>query len=122
MLYETLSQPKILIIFILVGIISGICFDVGNFVKFLFSNKKIFNHILDFIETILILFIVFISNLYFNYGCIRLYPILVFVISFWIERITIGKIVAKFYLKCYSLLIKLRNKIWRKNDKTNQTN
>lgn len=122
MLYETLSQPKLLLFFLLTGFISGFIFDIGNFIKFLFSNKKISNIILDFIETFLVLFFIFNINLKINYGVIRFFPIFIITFIFWLERITIGKIVAKTYLKCYSLLIKFTKYIWRKNDKTKKNN
>ena len=123
MLYETLNQPKLLIIFIIVGFGCGLVYDIGNFIKFLFNNKKIANVILDIIETSVVLSVVFIVNLNFNYGQIRLFPILIFLIFFVIERYTIGKIIAKIYISCYNLLTKLNKKIWSKlkHDKTNKT-
>lgn len=124
MLYETLNQPKLLVIFLLVGFFCGIIFDLGNFVKFLFGNKKLPSFLLDFIQTSISLIIIFYVNLNYNYGQIRLFPFLVFLTTFSIERFTLAKIVAKFYLSCYNYIIKLNNKIWskRKNDKTNKTN
>ena len=123
MLYETLNQPKLLIIFIIVGFGCGLVYDIGNFIKFLFNNKKIANVILDILETSVVLSVVFIVNLNFNYGQIRLFPILIFLIFFVIERYTIGKIIAKIYISCYNLLTKLNKKIWSKlkHDKTNKT-
>lgn len=122
MLYETLKQPSLLIAFIIAGICSGIIFDIGNFIKFLFSNKKFPSIIIDIIQTSFIIFVEFIINLKYNYGQIRLFPIFIFLIFFTIERLTLGKIVAKFYSSCYNNLIKLICKMWRKkqNDKTNE--
>ena len=124
MLYETLSHPTLALIFLLVGIVGGLIFDVGNFIKFLFANKKIPAIIIDFIQTCVCLFIIFIVNVKVNYGIIRLFPYLLFLTSFFIERITIGKVIAKFYLKCYNLLTKLNSKLWSKlkNGKSNKGN
>ena len=124
MLYETLSQPKLFFIFLILGILGGFVFDVGNYIKFLFNNKKISNTILDIIEISICLFLIFICNLKFNYGLIRLFPILIFTLSFSIERITLGKIIAKFYLSCYNMFNKINKRLWGKlkNDKTNKTN
>ena len=124
MLYETLHHPKLLIIFILTGLSLGLLFDIGNFIKFLFSNKKIPSIIIDFIQTSISLLYLFMVNLKYNYGSIRLFPILIFFLSFSIERLTIGKIVAKFYLSCYNLLTKFNKRLWSKikNGKTNKTN
>lgn len=123
MLYETLNQPSILLIFLITGLLSGLVFDVGNFVKFLCSNKKVPKVILDFIETFFILCIFFKVNLQFNYGVFRFFPIIIFLLSFTIERFTIGKLVAKFYLSCYNCLTKLNKLLWRKlkNGKTKKT-
>lgn len=122
MLYQTLNQPKLLIIFLLAGIIGGLIFDVGNFIKFLFSNKKIPSVIIDFIQTSICLVMIFIINIRCNYGIIRIYPYLCFLLTFIIERLTIGKLIAKIYFACYNLIIKINKRIWRRNTnaKTNK--
>lgn len=121
MLYETLSQPKLLIIFVVIGFCCGIIFDFGNFIKFLCSNKKISNILIDILQTSIILFILFIFNLNYNFGLIRFFPILIFILVFYLERYTFGKLFAKLYLSCYNLIIKLNNKFWRKKyDKANK--
>lgn len=114
MLSETLNQPKLLIIFLILGIIGGLIFDVGNFIKFLFANKKVPSVILDFIQTTICLSLIFIVNVKFNYGDLRLFPVICFLLSFTIERFTIGKLIAKIYLTCYNFLTKLNKRIWRK--------
>jgi len=124
MLYETLSQIQLSLIFLGLGLLGGLIFDVGIFIKFLFANKKIPSIILDFIETVLCLLLVFIFNVKTNYGVIRLFPYLLFMLSFSLERITIGKIIAKIYFKCYNLITKLNSKLWSKlkNGKSNKGN
>ena len=120
MLYETLNQPHILFILILAGFLSGIIFDVVNFIKFLCGNKKVVAIILDFLGTSLSLAILFFVNLNVNYGLIRLYPAIIFLLSFSIERFTLGKIVAKFYLSCYNTFIKFIDKLKKKKNETNK--
>lgn len=121
MLYQTLQQPKLLVYFLIIGIVGGLIFDLGNFVKFLFLNKKLPCILLDIIETGLCLFIIFYYNLKLNYGIIRLFPFICFMFSFIMERYTLGKLIAKIYLSCYNLLIKINKRIWRKkNAKTNK--
>lgn len=121
MLYQTLQQPRLLLYFLILGLVGGLIFDLGNFIKFLFLNKKIPCIILDIIETLLCLFIIFYCNLKLNYGIIRLFPFICFMFSFIIERYTFGKLIAKIYLSCYNLLIKINKRIWRnKNAKTNK--
>lgn len=124
MLYETLNQPIIFLSFLILGLFCGLIFDFGNFIKFLFSNKKLPSIIIDIIQTFIILYLLFLFNLIINYGQIRLFIILVFTFSFIIERYIVGKFVAKFYIKCYNVIVNINKKLWsqNKNDKTNKTN
>jgi len=121
-LYETISHPYLLLIFCIAGLIAGFVFDVGNFIKFLFANKKVTNFIFDILETIFAFVIFYIFNLKFNYGCVRFFPILIFFVVFSVERFTFGKIIAKIYLTCYNWLNKVNKKIWSKfkSGKTNK--
>ncbi|MBE7082483.1 MAG: hypothetical protein E7378_02230 [Clostridiales bacterium] len=122
MLFETLNQTSLLVKFLVLGFLSGLFFDVGNFIKFLFANKKLPCVIIDFLCTILCLLVYFWGNLKFNYGQLRFYPLLIFFTSFIFERFTLGKIIAKIYLVCYNQLNKLKNKIKEKlnRGKTNK--
>lgn len=122
MLYETLSHPKLAVIFLFIGFVGGLIFDVGNFIKFLSSNKKIPSIIIDFIQTSICLIILFFVNLQINFGEIRIFPFLLFLTAFYLERISVGKVIAKIYLKCYNLLTKLNFKLWSKfkNGKNNK--
>lgn len=123
MLYETLNHPRLFVIFVLAGFMCGFVFDVGNYVKFLFANKKIPSIFIDFIQTSISLFVAFFTNLFYNYGTIRFFPIIIFMIAFSLERLTLGKLIAKFYYSCYNALKRLSRKLWRhKNDKTDKTN
>lgn len=122
MLYETLLQPKLMVIFLILGFVCGFVFDVGNFIKFLFANKKVSNFLLDFLQTSLCLFLLFLVNLKVNFGQIRLFPAVLVLICFTIHRLTLGKIIAKLYISCYNKLQKLISLPWRKNKdaKTNK--
>ena len=101
MLYETLNHPNLFIIFFIIGLLNGFIYDIGNFIKFLCNNKKVACFLIDFIQTTIALVITFYSNLVFHYGQIRIIIFVIICIAFYIERLTIGKIVAKFYFKCY---------------------
>ena len=114
MLSETLNQPHLLLTFLILGLVGGVVFDIGNFIKFLFSNKKVPSVILDIIQTALCLVLIYVVNIKFNYGELRLFPFYVFLIAFLLERFTIGKIIAKIYLSCYNFFIKLVKKLWSK--------
>lgn len=108
-----------MLIFLVLGIIGGAIFDIGNYVKFLCSFKKMPFIVIDIIETSLCLLLIFFANLKYNYGQIRLFPALTFMISFIIERLTIGKMLAKIYITCYNWFTKIKKR-FKKN--TNETN
>ena len=112
MLYETLSQPNIIIFISLSGLISGLIFDLKNIVLFLFGNGKILNEILLGLCSFLTLQILYFSNLYINFGEIRFYIILVFFVSFFFQRFLSKKFIAKLIKRCYTYIenIKLRTK------------
>lgn len=114
MLNETLNQPHLLLIFLVVGLVGGIVFDIGNFIKFLFSNKKVPSVILDIIQTALCMALIYVVNIKFNYGELRLFPFVCFLMAFSLERFTIGKLIAKIYLSCYNFFTKLVKKLWSK--------
>ena len=111
MLYETLAHPYLLLVFLLAGLAGGLVFDVGNFIKFLCSNKKLPSVIIDFVQTCICLSILFFVNLNYNYGLFRAFPIIIFLAFFSLERFTLGKIIAKFYHVCYNSLTKFLQKI-----------
>lgn len=106
--------------FLLVGFLSGIIFDVGGFIKFLCSNKKAPCLVIDFISTLICLCILFFANLFLNYGQIRLFPYAIFLISFSLERFTLGMLLAKMYLSCYNTFNKILNKLKKKNNETDK--
>lgn len=111
MLFETLSQPKLLLLFIIFGFLSGFVFDISNFIKVLTKNNKVINIILDFVSTIINALVLFVVNLYFNYGEIRLFAIAIFELGFTIQRLTLGKIFAKFFILLYNLVLKILKKL-----------
>lgn len=106
MLYETLNQPYIMLLFLLFGFLSGFIFDFNSFSK-MFLRNKIFQNISIFFCTIITIFIFYICNLSLNYGQFRIYLIICFLISFTLQRIIFNKIVAKLTKKCYD---RLKNK------------
>lgn len=121
MLYETLSQPKLLLVFIIFGFLSGFVFDISNFIKVLSKNNKIVNIILDFVSTVINLGLLFLVNLTYNYGEFRAFAIAVYEFGFTIQRFTLGKLLAKLFLWCYNAFVKgiskLKNIFKRKNEK-----
>ena len=123
-LFETLNQPKILLNIILGGFVCGLIFDICYLVTFLCNNNKITKNILEFFSIFFCFFILFVINQKLNYGQMRIYVFVFFVTSLLIERLTLGKIIAKTRNWCYTQFRKFANKLtkvikWnkRKNSK-----
>lgn len=114
MLYETLAQNSLLLIFLACGFCGGLIFDIGNFIKFLFANKKPACVVLDIICTVFCCILLFFVNLSQNFGVLRLFPVVIFLLAFSVERFTLGKIIAKIYLVCYTFLTKLAGKLTKR--------
>lgn len=102
MLYETLAQPKIVFIFILIGFFCGFLFDIKNIFLSFFKKRIIINHFFTFFCVFLLFFIFFITNLKLNYGQLRFFIFATFMLAFFIQRFLITNFVAKDIIKCYN--------------------
>lgn len=109
MLYESLSQPLIILCVLSVGIAAGMIFDVGEFANYFFNKNKVSKQILLIICTIISALLLYFVNLKVNFGRFRIYILLLFASSFIFERFTIGKLWTKLLQKCYNMLVKLKN-------------
>lgn len=114
MLYETLSQPLILLQILGVGFLSGVVFDLNTFFYILCDKNKIARFILDILSTLAVFVVFFLLILNIAYGEIRVYQIAVFVIALAVERLTIGKLVAKAIFVCYNFCGKVLRKTYKK--------
>ena len=95
LLYETLSQPIILLCVITAGFLSGFVFDAANALFRLSNRNKIFRHVLDVMAVFVCGFVFFAVILTVNYGDLRVYELLFFVAFLLLQRATIGKLLAK---------------------------
>lgn len=122
MLYETLNQPIICLFLILIGFVSGFVYDVSNYIVFLCKNNKIVKIIFDFLSTIIVSIIFYVSIVQFDYGDFRLYHFVLFFAFLLLERISLGKLIAKLIQICYNFITKtfalLRRILWKKKEKT----
>jgi len=114
MLYETLSQPLILLQILGVGFISGVVFDLNTFFYVLCDKNKTARLILDIVSTLIVFVIFFFLILNIANGEIRFYQIVFFVLALAIERLTIGKLVAKAITVCYNFCGKVLRKTYKK--------
>lgn len=106
MLYLTLAQPYILMWLSIGGVFAGFVFDAGKFLFVLSKKNIVIGHIVDFVCTILVCAIFFLIVFLVAFGEIRIWQILVFAALFALQRVTLGKIVAKPLDACYNALVR----------------
>ena len=107
MLYDSLSQPYFLLILSLFGFLCGFIFDVENFFIVKIKNKNtILKNFLDFFSVLLSFLCLFFVNLNFHYGIPRLFTIIIFFLSEYIQRLLSKKLFAKLFMKCYNIFVR----------------
>lgn len=111
LLYETLSQPLIFLVVFGIGFGCGFVFDLRNYIHFLCNKNKIVGIVLDVISSIVCCLIFLLSVLNFNFGQVRFYLILSFILGLILQRFSLGYIIAKFFIWCYNLFKKVILKI-----------
>ena len=99
MLYQTSHQAFFVLILFFTGFCFGFLLDLKKNIKL---KNKIISNIVDFIIVVIYLFILFLLNLHFNLGIVRLYPLIVFLLSTFCQQILSKKILAKLIKKCYN--------------------
>lgn len=109
MLYQTLSQPLIILLLIIFGFLSGLLFDFFSLINYFLNNNKITKQIFYFLSIFPIFIIFYYLNLKFNYGQFRFYTILIFFGALILERISLGNLFAKMYDRCYNL----NKRLWK---------
>ena len=119
-LFETLNQPTILLYLIVGGFLCGFFFDVVNYISFLCNNNKVVKNIFQFLATVFSGIVLLYINTKTNFGQLRIYVFVVFILFLILERITLGKLIAKSMNVCYTLFRKVINKLfkiklWKKN-------
>ena len=99
------------------GFLSGLLFDICYLVTFLCNNNKIVKNIFECVTTLCSFVVLFLINLYTNYGQFRVYIFIVFFLSLLLQRVTLGKIIAKTKNACYNAFTKLVKRFTKtKND------
>ena len=115
MLYPTMNQHLMLFALVVGGFLAGIVFDVFRFLSMIFGNDKVLKHFFDFLSTILASLLLFLTNLWLNYGLFRIYVVCIFVISFAVQRFISKFLWTKLISKWYSYIAKRSRKGGRKN-------
>ena len=110
MLYETLKQSYIFFGMLYFGLLAGVLYEVKLLIEQVL-NKKIFQITLDILFCIIFGLIFIYATSFTNYGEIRLFIILSYLIGFFIVRISVGSVLAKVFNFLYNNIIKLIKKI-----------
>ena len=112
MLYETLYQGQIFLVMLYFGLLDGIVFEGKNLIQNACNKNKIVCAVLD---TVFMLFsallFIFAKNLA-NYGEVRIYLLIAFVIGVMLEHISIGFLVEKFFASVYTIGRKIARKVF----------
>lgn len=111
LLFETLSQPLTFLIIFGIGFLCGFLFDFENYFLFLVNKNKIIEIILDVFLTIGTCLILYLSIVKFNFGELRVFLIVAFCLGLFVQRISLGRLIAKVVEKCYIGFRKLVSKI-----------
>ena len=109
MLYPTLNQPLLLFIFFIVGILSGLVFDIARLLTSLSGGDKWSRHIFDFFAVVVSFAVLFFANLSFNLGQFRIYIFVVYLLSFALQRFISKILWTKLLSKWYTTIMKRRN-------------
>lgn len=115
-LFETLNQPYILVWLIFSGFLCGLFFDFSQTITFLCNNNKVVKIVFDAFATLSSFFVLFFVNLNLNYGQFRVYVVFVFLLFLFLERISVGKLIAKTNSWCYNLFKKFTNYITKEKN------
>ena len=111
LLFETLSQPFSFLVIFSIGFASGFLFDFRMFLHFLLNKNKIVEVILDIVFSLLACFVFFISCINVNHGEFRFFLILAFCFGLFLQRISLGRLIAKISGKWYISFRKFISKI-----------
>ena len=109
MLYDSLTQPKFILVLFLVGFACGFLFDARNMLLHSAKRKKILKNIFDFFLVLALFTCLYAINLLYHYGIFRMFPIFVFFTSVGLQRLISQKFFAKIFAKCYTLFKRKRN-------------
>ena len=116
-LYESLSQPLNFLVVFLIGIAGGFIFDIFKYFTFLCNKNKVMEKIFDFISVILCGGVFFVLCLKINYGELRFYLILGFILGILMQRFTIGIFIAKISSSCYNKIRQILNQVLKRRAK-----
>jgi len=116
-LFDSIGQFHVFLWAVSFGAISGIIYEACMFFRRLFKFKLFVNIIFDsvFCAAVIFLFII-----YFTHVCdfnLRWYMFLGIILGFLTERISLGNYIAKFFDMVYNIIIRIKAKRKKQDDK-----
>lgn len=110
MLYTTLNQFFVFSLTLLIGMISGLFYDLSNLIATFCNKNKIVKQFFYFFSTFLSFFILFLTNLTINFGQFRFFVLASFLLGLYIERKFISSPITNLINKILSKLKAYRDK------------
>lgn len=93
-----------------VGLCMGVLYETLLFLRKLTNNSKIVTCISDIVFATAFISVFIFGIQFCNYGKFRVFLLATYIFAFFVERATLGNLVAKFINFIYNLYIKLYNK------------
>ncbi len=109
-MFLTLSQPRIIVICIGIGVFSGVIYDIIYFFTEFFNNK-ILKYLRNLIYFILTAFLFTLISVKADLGNFRFYMGLLVALGAYLYIKSFHKIIAKLYIKVYNIINKLLIKV-----------
>lgn len=94
---------KVILIFLMLGFLSGVLYGICKFINVLFNYNTIILIITDIIFSIISGFSFTNAINFYFFGKIRLYIVVIFLLGLYLERKTLGKLFAKLYFILYNV-------------------
>ncbi len=111
MLYSVQFQFSTFLMIFFVAFASSFLYDVSALIYQLTAKNNVVKNIFNFLATSVILIIFYLVVLSKNYGEMRWFCFLAAFLAIVIQRITFGKIIAKFYDLWYNAFEKIKQRI-----------
>ena len=102
MLYPTTNQPLMLLALAICGLVSGLIFDIFILLCNLLKSEKYISHFFDFVGVIFSFSLLFIVNLFLNFGEFRAYILPMFFVGFILQKLISKFLWTKVIKKCYN--------------------
>ena len=96
-----------------VGIMTGLMSDLSYFIKKIFKQNLIINIVLDFCVYFIGMVFIFLTITKMHDGIFRIYDIVGFVFGVIIEKMSLSKLIAKFFDILYNKFTKVKRDLIR---------